>query len=141
MKIIKINIKQVELIAHQMAVETMSWDEPIPPFETRFPKVLESCLNTPFQTYNKHDLYRSLSDKATILFYLMIKNHPFQNGNKRLAVTTLFVFLAINNYWPIVQPRKLYSLATWVAESKPDLKDQVMAGVKDFIVRYSKKIK
>ena len=93
----QITIAEVEQIAHKLAKEQMSWDEPIPEFGTRYPGVLESCLANVYQTYAKRELYPSLIDKAGILFYLMIKNHPFLNGNKRIAVTTLLVFLSFNN--------------------------------------------
>lgn len=140
MRIKRIGLDHVEIIAHQLAIATMQWDEPIPPFRTRFPKVLESCINAPFQTYNSRDLYRTFEAKCAIMFYLLVKNHPFQNGNKRLAVTTLLVFMFLNNCWLQVQPTKLYNLALWVAQSDPDLREAVMAGLNDFIVKYSKKM-
>jgi len=137
----RISIKHIENIAHQLAVATMGWDEPIPSFRTRFPKVLESCLATPFQTYDRRDLYPTIPDKAAILFYLMVKNHPFQNGNKRLAVTGLMVFLFLNDHWLTVRPEKLYNLAVWVAESDPDLRDAVIMGLHDLIKKYANKVK
>jgi death-on-curing protein len=91
-KIQNITIEKIKHIAHELAVQTMSWDEPIPDFETRYPNVLESCIMVPFQKFNRKYLYPGLIGKAAILFYLLIKNHPFQNGNKRIAVTTLLVF-------------------------------------------------
>lgn len=137
----RIGLDHIKDIAHQLAIATMNWDEPIPAFETRFPKVLESCIATPFQTYNRKELYQGLFGKAAILFYLLIKNHPFQNGNKRIAVTTLLIFLLLNKYWLKIQPAKLYNLAIWVAESDPEVKDAVVAGVADLVEKYSKKVK
>ncbi|MDP1719176.1 MAG: Fic family protein, partial [bacterium] len=78
-----LTIAEVEYIAHSLAKELMTWDEPIPDFGTRFPNVLESCLLTPFQRFGGKSAYSSFLKKASMLFYLMIKNHPFQNGNKR----------------------------------------------------------
>ncbi len=141
MKTRKIGLDHIEKIAHQLAVSTMSWDEPIPAFRTRFPKVLESCVAAPFATYAGRDLYPNLADKAAMLFYLLIKNHPFQNGNKRLAVTSLMIFLFLNEHWLSVEPQKLYNLAVWVAESDPDLRDGVVMGLKDFIGKYAKKVR
>jgi death-on-curing family protein len=141
MSIKRIGIDHIKDVAHQLAIATMNWDEPIPAFETRFPKVLESCLSTPFQTYNRKDLYPTLEDKAAILFYLLIKNHPFQNGNKRIAVTTLMVFLLFNEKWSTIQPAKLYNLAIWVAQSDTEVRDAVIAGIRDLITKYSKNIK
>lgn len=137
----RIGIDHIKDIAHQLAIATMNWDEPIPAFETRFPRVLESCIATPFQTYNRKELYEGLFRKAAVLFYLLVKNHPFQNGNKRIAVTTMLVFLFLNKYWLKIQPTKLYNLAIWAAESDPELKDTVIIGVYQLIEKYSVKIK
>jgi len=49
-----ITLQEVEYLAHDLAEQTMKWDEPIPPFKTRYPNVLESCIATPFMEY---DLY------------------------------------------------------------------------------------
>ena len=86
-----ITLREVEYIAVRLAQEMLSFNEPIPDFSTRFPNILESCLATPFQVFSGRSLYPSLISKASIFFYLMIKNHPFQNGNKRIAMTALFL--------------------------------------------------
>jgi len=136
MLIKKITIDQIKRISYRLAAETMNWNEPIPEFETRFPKVLESCVATPFQKFSNLDLYNSLVSKATVLFYLMIKNHPFQNGNKRLAMTTLLVFLYLNNKWLRVDRTVLYNFAVWVAGSSSDFKDEVIQAIEKFIKKY-----
>lgn len=128
-----LTVQEVEFIAYRLAKKIMEWDEPIPDFETRFPNVLESCLMVPFQTFGKKSLYSGLIEKAAILFYLMIKNHPFQNGNKRIAVTTLFVFLGNSKKWLKVGNQELYNFAIWVAQSPPEFKDQVVSAVQKFI--------
>ena len=128
-----ITIKEVEHVAFILAKKHLDWNEPIPDFSTRSPGVLESCIANAFQTYAKKELYPTLVDKASIIFYLMIKDHPFFNGNKRIAVTTLLVFLYINDKWIKVTDEELYQLAVWVAESPPKLKKGVMVAIKDFI--------
>lgn len=72
-----ITVSDVEYLAHRLAKEHLSFNEPIPDFSTRYPNILESCLLTPFQRFGGKSLYPSLASKAGILFYLMIKNHPF----------------------------------------------------------------
>lgn len=129
-------IKEVEYIAFRLAKEKMAYNEPIPDFTTRFPNILESCLLVPFQTFDKKSLYKTFTKKATILFYLMIKNHPFQNGNKRIAMTTLFFFLYENKKWLKVDNQKLYNFAVWVAESLPELKEETVAAIERFIKKY-----
>lgn len=111
----------------------MTWDEPIPDFKTRSPGILESCLLSPMATYGKKSLYPTLYSKAAILFYLLIKNHPFVNGNKRIAVTSLLTFLFFNKKWLKVTPERLYKTAVWVAESDPDFKEGTVKALKDFI--------
>lgn len=132
----KLTIKEVEYVAHRLAKETMSWSEPIPDFSTRYTNQLERCIEAPFQTFGGRQLYPGLIKKASILFYLMIKNHPFQNGNKRLAMTTLFIFLFQNNRWLKVDNQELYNFALWVAESNAKLKDDTVRAVETFITHY-----
>lgn len=129
----RINLADVEYTAFQIAKKFMEWSEPIPDFETRFPDKLESCIETPFQTFDRKSLYQGLVGKASILFYLMIKNHPFQNGNKRIAVTTLFLFLVQNYKWLSTSNENIYKFACEVAESKPEDRSEIMTIINSFI--------
>lgn len=133
MQIITISVAHVEYIAHRLAKELLSLDEPIPDFSTRYPHRLESCLATPFLTFGGSNLYPTLISKASILFYLMIKNHPFQNGNKRLAVTTLLVFLKQNKKWLEVDLEELYKFTVWIAESSARSKEGAVKAIENFI--------
>jgi death-on-curing protein len=128
-----ITIAEVEYLAFRLAKEHLSFDEPIPDFSTRFPNVLESCVLTPFQTFSGKALYPTLVAKAAMLFYLMIKNHPFRNGNKRIAITTLLTFLSGNAKWLKADSQELYNFTVWVAMSPPQFKDQVAAAAEKFI--------
>jgi len=128
-----ITVQEVEYIAFRIARERFSFDEPIPDFSTRFPHILESCLFTPFQRFSGKSLYPSMLSKAGMLFYLMIKNHPFQNGNKRIALITLFVFLHKNGKWLTVDTQSLYNFTVWVAQSPAELKEEVVRGIEKFI--------
>jgi len=130
---IPITIEEVEYLAFQLAKKHMEWDEPIPDFSTRFPGLLESCLANAFQTYAKKELYPTLLDKAAIIFYQMIKNDPFVNGNKRIAVTTLLTLLFLNHKWLEVDNEQLYRFAVWVAESESQLKRGVTIAIRDFV--------
>jgi len=129
----KITVKEVEYLSFRLARETMAFNEPIPDFATRYPNILESCLATPFQTFGGKSLYLTFLSKASMLFYLMIKNHPFQNGNKRIAMTTLFLFLHKENKWLKVDAQELYNFTIWVASSPPELKDETIKAVEKFL--------
>jgi len=129
----QLSVKEVEYIAFRLAREHLKFDEPIPDFSKRFPHLLESCLVIPFQRFYGKSLYPSLIAKAGMLLYLMIKNHPFQNGNKRIAITTLLVFLYLNKKWLKVDLQELYNFTVWVAQSPAELKDEVVLGMNKFI--------
>ena len=131
-----ISIAEVEYVAHTLAQKWMTWNEPIPEFKTRSPHILESCLIAPFQRFDKKYLYQGLIEKASVLFYFMIKNHPFQNGNKRIAVTTLLYFLHKNEKWLRVSNQELYNFARWVAESNANVKDATVDAIKKFVTIY-----
>lgn len=128
-----LTIEDIEFVAFTLAEEWMTWNEPIPDFSTRYPHKLESCILTPFQTFVKRQLYKGLINQASILFYLLIKNHPFQSGNKRIAVTTLFVFLFNNKKWLKLTSQELYNFAVWVAQSPSKLKDETVAAISSFV--------
>ena len=121
-----LTVSEIEHIAFELAQRTMTWDEPIPEFDTRTPYALERCLGAPFAGFDGRYLYRGLIGKAAILFYLLIKNHPFLNGNKRIAIAALLVFLDTNGRWLHVATREFYELAKWVAASNPRVKDETV---------------
>lgn len=131
-----ITVKEIEYIAFRLAQEMLSFKEPIPDFSTRFPNMLESCLATPFQSFSRKSLYPSLISKGSILFYLMIKNHPFQNGNKRIAMTTLFVFLFKNKKWLRVDAQELYNFTVWIAQSPAKFKEEALKSIEKFLRTY-----
>jgi len=131
-----ITLKEVEYLAFRLAKEHLSFDEPIPDFSTRLANVLESCIAMPFMKFDGKPLYKGLTGRASILFYLMIKNHPFQNGNKRIAITTLLVLLYENNKWLRADAQRLYNFTVWVAQSPAELKEEVIAGIEKYIETY-----
>jgi death-on-curing protein len=131
--LVRITVAEVEYIAFQLAEKFLSFNEPIPDFSTRAPHRLESCVLTPFQAYAGKDLYPTFLAKAAMLFYLMIKNHPFQNGNKRVAITTLLTFAYLNGKWIRADTQEFLNFTVWVAESPPRFKDQVTEAIQVFI--------
>lgn len=136
-----LSLVEIEYVAYELAIQLMAGNEPIPDFKTRYPNVLESCLAAPFQKFATRTLYPGLIAKAAVLFYLMIKNHPFENGNKRIAVTTLLYFLHKNLKYLVVDTRELYNFAKWVAESSPKVKDPVVAAIMEFVKKHLKESK
>ena len=88
----KVLSKQQILKLHEMLI-AQSGGSP----EIRDDGLLDSALNTPFQSFGNTELYPSLLEKAARLGYGLIKNHPFVDGNKRIGTHAMLVFLVINN--------------------------------------------
>ncbi|MCD6584008.1 MAG: hypothetical protein J7K71_04930, partial [Candidatus Omnitrophica bacterium] len=53
--------------------------------------------------------------------------------NKRIAMTTLFVFLYKNKKWLKVNPQELYNFTVWVASSPPSVKNQTVKAIEKFL--------
>ena len=140
-KIEWINIGNFEALCFNMTRQFMTFDQPIPDFSTRSLGILESCLETPLQQFGGKDLYPTLTDKASILFYLLIKNHPFLNGNKRTALTALLVVMYINGFWIETSSIKIYQLAKSIAISDRRNKDNELITIREFLQRYMVKRK
>ena len=134
----RVTVKEVEHIIFKMAHELLSFNEPIPDFSTRSPNILESCLAAPFQTFGGKFLYPRFLTRVGILFYLMIKNHPFENGNKRIAITTLFTFLFANNKWLTADIQELYNFTVWIAQSPSQFKDESVKAIEKFLRSHMK---
>lgn len=136
----RITVKIIEEITFKLAQESLSFNEPIPDFSTRPPNILESCLAAPFQTFGGRFLYPNFITRLSMLFYLMIKNHPFKNGNKRIAITTLLAFLYMNNKWLTVNDQELYEFTIWIAQSRPQFKEEAVKSIGKFLQKYIEKI-
>lgn len=82
--------KQVLALHSQLIAETGGTDG------IRDESLLDSALNAPFQSFDGVDAFPSIVPKAARLGYGLIKNHAFVDGNKRIRVLVMLVFLALN---------------------------------------------
>jgi death-on-curing family protein len=93
----------------------------------------DSTINSNFQTFNDKDVYRAIAEKAANLIYLVIKDHPFYDGNKRIGSLLFIMFLTINdchltkNGETKISDRALTALALLIAESNPSEKGLLVA--------------
>lgn len=124
-----------EFLCFDLAKELMTYQEPIPDYSTRDNALLESALGTPKQTFGGKLLYPTLTKQSAILFYSLIKNHPFGNGNKRVAVMALLVFLSLNGRWLSMEPFDLYQLAQKVSQSDPKERTKILKDLEQTIER------
>lgn len=103
-----------------------------------------SSIGQIYQTWDGIDLYPSVEEKAAMLLYLVVKNHSFADGNKRIAAT-LFLWFMENNrilYAPDGHKRiadnALVALTLMIAESKTDEMDIMVKVVVNLINRDNK---
>jgi death-on-curing protein len=80
--------------------------------------LLDSALNSPFQTFDSKELYPDILDKAAQLCYSVIENHPFLDGNKRIGVHLMLVFLELNNIQINYTQKELIDFGYGVASGK-----------------------
>jgi death-on-curing protein len=59
---------------------------------------LESALAQPEMTFGGQDLYLTLVEKTAALAYSLVMNHPFVDGNKRVAHAAMEILLVLNGY-------------------------------------------
>jgi len=86
----RLSVPQIVMMHSVLIKETGGMDG------IRDESLLESAVNAPFQTYEGKYLYKSLEAKAARLGYSIIKNHPFVDGNKRIGMLAMMVFLELN---------------------------------------------
>ena len=92
-----------------------------------------------YQTWDGIDLYPSVEEKAAMLLYLVVKNHSFVDGNKRIAATLFLWFMENNRILYAPDGRKriadnaLVALTLMIAESKTDEMDIMVKVVVNLI--------
>lgn len=102
-------------------------------------KKFESAIENLRQTFAKKELYRTIEEKAAHLLYLTIKDHPFIDGNKRIASFLFIYFLDKNDYLyrkngeKKINDNALVALALLIAESNPKEKDILIGIVTNLI--------
>ena len=101
----------------------------------------QSSINTIYQTFGGEELYPSIEEKAAMLFYLVVKNHSFSDGNKRIAAFLFLWFLERNGilYKPdgsrLIGNNTLVALTLMIAESRTEEKDVMVKVVINLINR------
>lgn len=99
----------------------------------------KSSINTIYQTFGGEELYPSVEEKAAMLFYLVVKNHSFSDGNKRIAAFLFLWFLEKNEILyksdgtKLIGNNTLVALTLMIAESKTEEKDVMVKVVINLI--------
>lgn len=79
--------------------------------------LLDSALNAPFQTFDGKEIYPALLSKAAVMCRSIISNHPFVDGNKRIGIHVMLIFLELNGIKLQYSQNELIELGLGVASS------------------------
>jgi prophage maintenance system killer protein len=99
----------------------------------------KSLLGAIYQTFDGRELYSSVQEKAANLLYLVIKNHSFTDGNKRIAAALFVYFLDKNNALRdkrgklLIDNNTLAAMTLMLALSKPEEKEIMCNLVMNFL--------
>jgi death-on-curing protein len=96
---------------------------------------LESAIAQPKMTFDKNELYPSLSDKVAALGFSLIKNHPFIDGNKRICHAAMEVFLVLNGYEIDASVADQEKIINQLATGKME-RPELVQWLKDHMVRF-----
>lgn len=92
----------------------------------------KSIIGSLYQTFDRKELYSSVEEKAAHLLYFTIKDHPFADGNKRIASLLFVYFLDRNNYLlkqageRKINDNALVAISLLIAVSQPKEKDTMI---------------
>ena len=101
-------------------------------------KGLEAIIGNIYQTFDGVDVYKNVEEKAANFLYMIVKNHVFVDGNKRIAATLFIYFLSFydilykdNNH--VIDNNTLASLTLLIAQSNPKEKEVIIDLVMNFL--------
>ena len=103
-------------------------------------KGLKAIIGNIYQTFDENDVYKSIEEKASNFLYMIVKNHVFIDGNKRIAATLFIYFLNFygilnkdNNQ--IIDNNTLAAITLLVAQSNPKEKEILIDLIINFITK------
>lgn len=92
--------------------------------------LLDMALHAPFQTFECTELYPSIQNKAARLCFSIISNHPFIDGNKRIGILAMLVFMDVNQLEVNCSNQDIIELGLGAASGKYNtdfIKDWIIA--------------
>ena len=113
----KLSKKQI-LMLHTQLIQQTGGSEGVRDYN-----LLDSALETPFQSFGGDELYPTIQAKAARLGYGLIKNHCMIDGNKRIGTHSMLVFLALNGIELKYIQKELYETILDVAAGKIEYED------------------
>ncbi len=94
-------------------------------YGVRDTNLLKSALEIPFQTFDGKELYPSTIEKALKLLELVIKNHPFVDGNKRTGYVLFTLYLELNNFYIKATEEEKYEFIMNIAKGRYNFQEML----------------
>jgi len=126
---VKIEIAEFRELIAKTKQELIGKKEATELFGKEYEGKFESSISTIYQSFGGQELYPSLEEKSANLLYLIIKNHGFADGNKRIGSILFVYYLAKNNFLKRetgelkINDNTLVALALLIAQSRPEDKE------------------
>ena len=119
-------------------INTLRFKEESSLFAIERDKGLESIIGNIYQSFAGQDIYKSIEEKSANFLYLIVKNHVFTDGNKRIAATLFIYFLNFygilyKNEKQVIDNNTLTALTLLIAESNPKEKEVIIDLVMNFL--------
>lgn len=136
----KISYRECVKIIENLRSDLIARSEATALFGNERESGLESIIGSIYQTFDGHDLYPTIEDKAANILYLIIKDHPFSDGNKRTGAFLFVYFLNKTNHLfrkdgeIKISDNTLVTLALLIAESDPKDKELLINLTKQLLV-------
>jgi len=105
--------KEMVLLIHQLLAEQTGGAVGV-----RDMKLLDSALQGVYASFDGKDLYPTKEEKGARLGFNLIKNHAFVDGNKRIGIHVMILFLALNGVELFYTEREIVDLGVAVATGK-----------------------
>ena len=133
-----IDVRKIEYNNCIEIINKLRFNEESSLFAIERDRGLESIIGNIYQSFAGQDIYKSIEEKAANFLYLIVKNHVFTDGNKRIAATLFIYFL---NFYGIlykngkqtIDNNTLAALTLLIAESNPKEKEVIIDLVMNFL--------
>lgn len=122
-------------------IDLLKFNETSDIFALERDKGLNSIINNIYQSFDEKDVYPTIEEKAANFLYLIVKNHAFIDGNKRIAATLFIYFLHFYNILTIenkdvIDNNTLAALTILIAESNPKEKNIMIDLIMNILSNY-----
>ena len=119
-------------------IKELKFNEKSDLFARERDKGLQSIINNVYQSFDGKDVYKTIEEKAANFLYIIVKNHTFIDGNKRIAATLFIYFLNFYHLLykedrQIIDNNTLVALTLLIAESNPKEKEIIIDLVTNFL--------